>query len=88
MQIQTLNLTSGNFSEQEKQKSPQGHPSMLRHGMKRLIDNVADVTAVDNTKTDGTSLLHMATQGGHVLIVNYLLSLRALDVNCRNIHEA
>ena len=32
MQIQTLNLTSGNFSEQEKQKSPQGHPSMLRHG--------------------------------------------------------
>ena len=56
--------------------------------MKRLIDNGADVTAVDNTKTDGTSLLHMATQGGHVLIVNYLLSLRALDVNCRNIHEA
>ncbi|XP_067045440.1 ankyrin-1-like [Acropora muricata] len=55
--------------------------------MKLLIDNGADVTAVDNTKTDGTSLLHMATQGGHVLIVNYLLSLRALDVNCRNIHE-
>ena len=53
--------------------------------MKLLIDNGADVTAV--TKTDGTSLLHMATQGGHVLIVNYLLSLRALDVNCRNIHE-
>ena len=24
--------TSGNFSEQEKQKSPQGHTSMLRHG--------------------------------------------------------
>ena len=55
--------------------------------MKLLIDNGADVTAVDNTKTDGTSLLHMATQGGHVLIVNYLLSLRALDVNFRNIHE-
>ena len=55
--------------------------------MRLLIDNGANVTAVDNTKTDGTSLLHMATQGGHVLIVNYLLSLRALDVNCRNIHE-
>ncbi|XP_067051145.1 ankyrin-1-like [Acropora muricata] len=55
--------------------------------MKLLIDNGADVTAIDNTKTDGTSLLHMATQVGHVLIVNYLLSLRALDVNCRNIHE-
>lgn len=55
--------------------------------MKLLIDNGADVTAVDNTRTDGTSLLHMATEGGHLLIVNYLLSLRALDVNCRNIHE-
>ena len=55
--------------------------------MKLLIDNGADVTAVDNTKRHSTSLLHMATQGGHVLIVNYLLSLRALDVNCRNIHE-
>ena len=53
--------------------------------MKLLIDNGADVTAVDNTRTDGTSLLHMATEGGHLLIVNYLLSLRALDVNCRNI---
>ncbi|XP_029205558.2 uncharacterized protein [Acropora muricata] len=54
--------------------------------MKLLIDNGADVTAVDNTETDGTSLLHMAAKGGHLIIVNYLLSLRALDVNCRDVH--
>ena len=31
--------------------------------MRLLIDNGANVTAVDNTKTDGTSLLHMASKG-------------------------
>lgn len=80
-----LLLVLSNTRRMGQRKEPFDEQAAL-YVMKLLIDNGADVTAVDNIKTGDTSLLHMATEGGHLLIVNYLLSLRALDVNCRNIH--
>ncbi|XP_067668165.1 putative ankyrin repeat protein RF_0381 [Haliotis asinina] len=49
-----------------------------------LFNKNADATLVDD---DGNTILHLASEGGNVNIVKYVLSLEIMDINTRNEHQ-
>ncbi|XP_046554157.1 ankyrin-3-like isoform X2 [Haliotis rubra] len=49
-----------------------------------LVEGGADATPVDD---DSNNILHLASKGGNLDIVNYVLSLENVDINARNKHD-
>ncbi|XP_067668166.1 ankyrin-1-like [Haliotis asinina] len=49
-----------------------------------LVEGGADAKLVDD---DGNTILHLASKGGNVDIVKYVLSLEIVDINARNKHQ-
>ncbi|XP_067653209.1 ankyrin-3-like [Haliotis asinina] len=46
-----------------------------------LVKKEADLSVIDG---DGDNILHLATRGGHVKIVNYILMQNIVDINAKN----